>query len=873
MEALPESLTTTSPNPKNNIILMTDGYKFSHHKQYPVSWMPKGARPTGSGEYKPPVLYPASAGFTATKVLSLRPVPGSTDDANRAMKITIVTNVSTAVVDVKPAGDAAADFKYSGKPAYYEGPAKSEIVLDVGDATALGLPATYAKLKFVNCDESKLKRGSPLNDNFEGGYNVSYYTPRAYNEIFDYLKGDNIVFFGLQYFIKEYLAGKVVDQRKIDEADAFIGRYMADVRVAGPGYANGYDYTMFPRGDWEAMLSGDYDETGTPGKDQGVLPIKIEALPEGTTQEPGVCSFKITNTHPRFFWLPNFLETLLVQVWYPMSVATQAREFRKTIQAYSILSQRVSQFPEAMGPGEFVEKNLAEDKLSIHLAQVFDLLDFGYRGVSSHETAGLGGASYYTAGFEGSDTVAGSRLLLQYYNKKKEGVPNVIASIVGMFEEGHGMTSVPAAEHSTITSWADVSPDSDATLYAKAEYAAFTNMIKQYMPSFCVSLVSDGFNIWNAVANLWCSEDTSHGGQSMKAMLSERLKGGQLTLVRPDSGEGVETLPQLLTILNMVLNDHWQKDLKPLAPVFPNDPEYQKKYDAIVAKVRAKLGMKDGNPFRRCVGQQLRVLQGDGVSLESLPDMCASLLANGFCANAVHFGSGGGLLQKLNRDSLSVAFKCCAMYVGGKVFPVGKDPIAGGKKSYGGNPPVIRGADGVLRNRGEYDASGNMIKALPMTYDEFMKGCPGDELKKVFENGVITEEQNFFEIRERAKILKTDAAVKLAVDNLALKIDYLQKMSSDESIAIRLAEASCGSKWAHKHATNLADYQAKFPNLAPAFAKLGITKDMDSVTLLQYIKDTHVCDRKAKKTILRALADDDPAAALKAMEGKVVVTL
>merc|ERR1719305_1565256 len=103
------------------------------------------------------------------------------------------------------------------------------------------------------------------------------------------------------------------------------------------------------------MLTGDYDGTGTAILSRaGVLPIKVEALPEGTLQSPGVCSFKITNTHPRFFWLPNFLETLLVQVWYPMSVATQAREFKKTIQAYSILSQRVSQMAPVFGlPGEF----------------------------------------------------------------------------------------------------------------------------------------------------------------------------------------------------------------------------------------------------------------------------------------------------------------------------------------------------------------------------------------------------------------------------------------------------------------------------------------------------------------------------------------
>merc|ERR1719215_2501764 len=196
-------------------------------------------------------------------------------------------------------------------------------------------------------------------------------------------------------------------------------------------------------------------------------------------------------------------------------------------------------------PGEFTVDNVLEDNLAIHIAQVFDLLDFGYRGVSSHETASLGSASYYTAGLEGSDTVAGSRMLLEYYNSNQ--------SYTTVFEQGHGATSVPAAEHSTITSWADVSPDADYEEYEKAEYNAFRNMIKQYMPSFAVSLVSDGFNIWNAVSRLWPSTVVPpDGGDSMRTMLTKRLEAFQLTLIRPDSGEGVETLPQLLTILNAV---------------------------------------------------------------------------------------------------------------------------------------------------------------------------------------------------------------------------------------------------------------------------------------------------------------------------------
>merc|ERR1712050_186160 len=219
---------------------------------------------------------------------------------------------------------------------------------------------------------------------------------------------------------------------------------------------------------------------------------------------------------------------------------------------------------------------------AIHIAQVFDLLDFGYRGVSSHETAALGSASYYTTGFEGSDTVAGSRMLLKCYNGD--------ANFTGIFEASHGATSVPAAEHSTITSWADVSPDADYQEYEKAEYNAFRNMIKQYMPSFAVSLVSDGFNIWNAVSRLWPSTIVPpDGGDSMRAMLTKRLNAAQLSLIRPDSGEGVETLPQLLSILNLALPEHWETELPGLKTIFPAGDAYEAKYNAVVKKIQAKL--------------------------------------------------------------------------------------------------------------------------------------------------------------------------------------------------------------------------------------------------------------------------------------------
>ena len=98
--------------------------------------------------------------------------------------------------------------------------------------------------------------------------------------------------------------------------------------------------------------------------------------------------------------------------------------------------------PDFLGPREFTKQNLYDGGLAIHIAQVFDLLDFGYRGVSSHETASLGSAAYYTTGFEGSDTVAGTRMILQMYNGLSPAPPiPPLDRFSSIFEMLHGARS------------------------------------------------------------------------------------------------------------------------------------------------------------------------------------------------------------------------------------------------------------------------------------------------------------------------------------------------------------------------------------------------------------------------------------------------
>jgi nicotinamide phosphoribosyltransferase len=158
----------------------------------------------------------------------------------------------------------------------------------------------------------------------------------------------------------------------------------------------------------------------------------------------------VENTDPKLFWLTNYLETLLVQVWYPSTVATQSFAMKKLLLEYL---------------------HETGDPLLID----FKLHDFGYRGVTCPEQAAIGAASHLV-NFQGTDTIAGLELLGEYYDEFCAGF------------------SIPASEHSTITSWGK-----------EHEVDACRNMLTQY-PEGYVACVSDSYDIFNCCENIWGGE-------------------------------------------------------------------------------------------------------------------------------------------------------------------------------------------------------------------------------------------------------------------------------------------------------------------------------------------------------------------------------
>jgi nicotinamide phosphoribosyltransferase len=442
----------------------------------------------------------------------------------------------------------------------------------------------------------------------------------------------DITFFGLQYFLKEYLEDVVVTEDKINEAAEYFKAHFGDE-------------TLFNEKGWRLILE----------KHGGKLPARIKAVPEGSVIPYSNVMMTIENTDPECYWLTNYLETLLVQVWYPCTVATQSREIRKLILSYL----------EKTGTPELVD---------------FKLHDFGFRGVSSLESAGLGGLAHLV-NFKGTDTLAALVFAKNYYKELMAGF------------------SIPASEHSTMTAWGK-----------ENEAQAFKNMLEQYANSPFVACVSDSYNIRKACEDIW--------GKELKEDV-ENFKG--TLVVRPDSGDPEATVFLVMSTLDKAFGH----------------------------TINSK-GFK--------VLNNVAVIQGDGVDMETIEIILGTLKLNGYSADNIAFGMGGALLQKLDRDTQKFAFKCSSVTVDGEERDVWKEPVgAEFKKSKRGRMRLIEvpTPDGIYYDTVSHNNLCDGVKLISgeMVPDdcETCYGCARDDLlQTVFENGEITKEYTLAEVRENS---------------------------------------------------------------------------------------------------------------------------
>jgi nicotinamide phosphoribosyltransferase len=419
-----------------------------------------------------------------------------------------------------------------------------------------------------------------LSDSYKVSHFVQY--PPKTENVYSYFESrggrfPEVVFFGLQYIIKRYFLGKVVTKEKIDEAEEYFQLHFGSTR-------------NFNRAGWEYILE----------KYDGHLPISIKAVPEGSVIPTHNVLVTCENTDPNCYWLTNFLETLIVQVWYPCTVATNSR-------AQKLL----------------IEKWLAETGCEdIQSSIDFKLHDFGFRGVSSVETSAIGGLAHLV-NFKGTDTMSAFVCGRQYYNCE------------------------------------------------------------------IVACVSDSWDVFNATENYW--------GHELRDLILQRHDGR--LVIRPDSGDPPTVVVKCLELLGGAGGG----------------------FEPFITET------KTGH---RLLPPQVRIIQGDAVCYEMIEKIYSAMSASGWAADNVGFGSGGALLQQMNRDTLKFAMKCASVVIDGQEREVYKDPITDpGKKSKRGRLALVRTCSG-------YE-----------TVKQSELGARQDELIEVFRNGKLLVDWSLEDIR------------------------------------------------------------------------------------------------------------------------------
>lgn len=366
-----------------------------------------------------------------------------------------------------------------------------------------------------------------------------------------------VVPFGMQLLLKRYLS-QTITAAHVEAAEKFaIGHF---------------GRPLFHKEGWMKVVN-EYN---------GKLPLIIRAVREGTVMRGSLPIYTVTVFDKDLFWMSAGFETMIQRgIWYPTTIATfDYVTKQKIIERYKATGADLSLVP-------------------------FSLHDFGGRGVSSAETAEIGGAAHLV-NFMGSDTVEGILTANFYYKCDMAGF------------------SVYATEHSIECSFGPTREN--AIEYLRTQ-------IKNAPKGSILSIVIDGYDVFRE-ASLLCNE-----------LKQDIIDSGAKVVFRPDSGDMMEIVPALL-----------------------------KMQEEAFGYTLTSTGYKRIN--------YVGLIQGDGISHTTLIELLDKVIALGYSADVIVFGSGGALLQKVNRDTFKFAQKACSILVNGEWVGIAKNPVTDqGKKS------------------------------------------------------------------------------------------------------------------------------------------------------------------------------------------------
>lgn len=562
----------------------------------------------------------------------------------------------------------------------------------------------------ANTDSYKLSHKGFMNSGTSLIY--SNLTPRsdkyftAHNPEYDH----KMVFFGLQHFIKDYLIKEWNESFFDKPKHSVIGKFK---RLIDAYLGKG------------AVPVDHFEEL----HDLGYLPIAIKALPEGARVNIGVPVLTIENTHKKFAWLTNYLETVMSsELWKPSTTATIIAEYRKLVNRYA---------QETTGSLDGTE---------------FQLHGFEFRGMSGRHDAAINGAAFLLSSC-GTDTVPALELIENSYHT------NIDDTFIA--------TSVPASEHSIACLGTAV----------EGELDSYRRWITESYPSGIVSLVSDTYDYWKVL--------TEYLPELKQDILSRPQNdlGLSKVVIRPDSGDPVDIICGTAEVIHVEdeyhLDIYVEDTLRDIA--IENQEHGEHGPDEVTAyfKYKGETYKAKGYPFwnrydkryyyfedfnsitlekwdltpaekgsieilweifggettdqgYKVLDSHIGLIYGDSITYQRASEILRKLKAKGFASTNVIFGIGSYTMNMISRDTLGMAVKATYAEVDGVGYELFKDPITddGTKKS-------ARGLLKVYKEGSDYKLTDQQDK------------LSDDELKLVFINGFFRTEYSFSEIRSR----------------------------------------------------------------------------------------------------------------------------
>jgi nicotinamide phosphoribosyltransferase len=470
--------------------------------------------------------------------------------------------------------------------------------------------------------------------------------------------------------------------------------------------------------------------------DLGYLPLRIKAIPEGERVNIKVPLFTVVNTLPQFFWLTNYVETIMSnEGWKSITIATIAYEYRRILNKYVELTGS--------------DKGFAD----------FQIHDFSLRGLNGVQSGAKDGAAHLVAAGYGTDTLPAIDYLEDFYGANAE------TELIGC--------SVPATEHSVMCMGG-----------MDTEIETYRRLITEVYPTGIVSIVSDTWDFWDVV---------TVKVPSLKDVILARKPnalGQSKVVIRPDSGDPADIICGSAKVVDLAdcvdLEDakDWAAEI--LVDEVRSETDHGEhgamnnsgffRYDGIIYQARVEIewnrhdkqyyyiddsklvsfvpaqltpsekgaveclwevfGGTTNDKGYRTLDSHIGLIYGDSITLARCEDILKRLMEKGFAADNIIFGVGSFTYQYLTRDTFGMAMKATYGVVNGVPRELEKDPKTG--------DGVKKSAKGLLRVEKEGD---NFVLYDQQTPEQEQQGI----LQVVFEDGVMYNRTTLSEIRSKLK--------------------------------------------------------------------------------------------------------------------------